>query len=202
VSRSVLYMSMSLDGFITGPDDGTKNGLGTGGEALHAWLFDGDNEARGGVGLPVIRTTAASLPVVQEILATGAVLTGRRTFDAAGGWDGDHHDGVHIEVFTRAEPGADAIQRPNVRYATDGIEAAMARAKAAAGDRNVLVHGAATAQMALQAGVLDELEIHQVPILLGAGRSLFGTLGSPRPLDLVRVIDAPGVTHLRYRVVS
>jgi dihydrofolate reductase len=202
VSRSVLYMSMSLDGFITGPDDGPENGLGTGGEALHAWLFDGDNEARGGVGIPVIRTTAASLPVVQEILATGAVLTGRRTFDAAGGWGGDHHDGVHIEVFTRAEPGADAVQGPNVRYATDGIEAAMARAKAAAGDRDVLVHGAATAQLALQAGVLDELEIHQVPVLLGAGRSLFGTLGSPRPLDLVRVIDAPGVTHLRYRVVG
>jgi dihydrofolate reductase len=78
----------------------------------------------------------------------------------------------------------------------------MARAKAAAGDRDVLVHGAATAQLALQAGVLDELEIHQVPVLLGAGRSLFGTLGSPRPLDLVRVIDAPGVTHLRYRVVG
>ena len=202
MSRSVLYMSMSLDGFITGPDDGPENGLGTGGEALHAWLFDGDNEVCGGVGLPIFHTSAASLPVVQEILATGAVLTGRRTFDAAGGWGGDHHDGIHIEVLTRTEPGADAVQGPNVRYATDGIEAAMARAKAAAGDRNVLVHGAATAQLALQTGVLDELEIHQVPVLLGAGRSLFGTPGSPRQLDLVRIIDAPGVTHLRYRVVS
>lgn len=201
MSRSVLYMSMSLDGFITGPDDDPENGLGTGGEALHAWLFDGDIESRGGVGVPVIRTTAASLPVVQEILATGAVLTGRRTFDAAGGWGGDHHDGVHIEVLTRAERSADAAQGPNVHFATAGIEAAMARVKAAAGDRNVLVHGAVTAQLALQAGVLDELEIHQVPLLLGAGRSLFGALGSPRPLDLVRVIDAPGVTHLRYRVV-
>ena len=179
MSRSVLYMSMSLDGFIAGPDDGPENGLGTGGEALHAWLFDGDNEVRAGVGLPVFHTTTASLPVLQEILATGAVLTGRRTFDAAGGWGGNHHDGVHIEVFTRTEPGADAVQGPNVRYATDGIEAAMARAKAAAGDRNVLVHGAATAQQALRAGVLDELEIHQVPVLLDAGWSLFGTLGSP-----------------------
>ncbi|WP_232383365.1 dihydrofolate reductase family protein [Actinomadura violacea] len=195
-------MSMSVDGFIAGPDDGPENGLGTGGEVLHAWLFDGDIEARGGAGVPAIRTSAASLPVVEEVMATGAVLTGRRTFEAAGGWGGDHHDGVHIEVFTRAEPGADAVQGPNVRYATDGIEAAMARAKAAAGDRDVLVHGAVTAQLALQAGVLDELVIHQVPVLLGAGRSLFGALGSPRPLDLVRVIDAPGVTHLRYRVVG
>ncbi|MGV9386723.1 dihydrofolate reductase family protein [Nonomuraea sp. NPDC003707] len=78
----------------------------------------------------------------------------------------------------------------------------MARAKAAAGDRDVLVHGATTAQLALQAGVLDELEISQVPVLLGAGRSLFGEPGSPRRLDLVRVIDAPGITHLRYRVVG
>lgn len=202
MSRSVLYMSMSLDGFITGPDDGPENGLGTGGEGLHAWLFDGDNEVRGGVGLPALRTSAASLPVVHEILATGAVLTGRRTFDAAGGWGGDHHDGVHIEVLTRTEPGGDAVQGPNVHYATDGIEAAMARAKAAAGDRNVLIHGATTAQLALQAGVLDELEIHQVPLLLGAGRSLFGELGSHRQIDLVRVIDAPGVTHLRYRMVG
>ncbi|ASN51953.1 dihydrofolate reductase family protein [Sinomonas sp. R1AF57] len=201
MTRSVLYMSMSLDGFITGPDDGPENGLGTGGEALHAWLFDGDNEVRGGAGVPVIRTSAASLPVVHEMLATGAVLSGRRTFDAARGWGGDHHNGVHIEVLTRTEPGADDVQGPRIRYATDGIEAAMARAKAAAGDRDVMVHGATTAQLALQAGVLDEIQIHQVPLLLGAGRSLFGTLGSPHPLELLRVIDAPGVTHLRYRVL-
>jgi dihydrofolate reductase len=193
---------MSLDGFITGPDDGPENGLGTGGDVLHAWLFDGDHEPRTGDGLPDFRTSAASLPVMEEILATGAVLTGRRTFEAADGWGGDHHDGVHIEVLTRSEPGANAVQGPHVHYATDGIEAAMARAKAAAGDRNVMVHGAVTAQAALQAGVLDELEIHQVPVLLGAGRSLFGTLGTTRPLDLVRVIDAPGVTHLHYRVVG
>ncbi|MEV5281465.1 dihydrofolate reductase family protein [Streptomyces sp. NPDC051993] len=202
MSRSVLYMSMSLDGYIAGPDDGPENGLGTGGEQLHAWLFRGDHEARGGVGVPVVRTDAASLAVVHEMLATGAVLTGRRTFDAAGGWGGDHHDGVHIEVFTRSEADADDVQGPNVHYATDGIEAAMARAKEAAGERDVLVHGATTAQLALQAGVLDELQIHQVPVLLGGGRSLFGVLGSPRQLALVRVIDAPGVTHLRYRVVG
>ncbi|MFB4304547.1 dihydrofolate reductase family protein [Actinomadura sp. GTD37] len=202
MSRSVLYMSMSLDGFITGPGDGPENGLGTGGERLHAWLFDGDHEARGGVGLPALRTHADSVPVIEEMLATGAVLTGRRTFEAAGGWGGDHHDGVHIEVFTRSEPGDDAVQAPNVHYATDGIAAAMARAKEAAGERDVMVHGATTAQLALRAGMLDELEIHQVPVLLGGGRSLFGALGSPHRLDLVRVIDAPGVTHLRYRVLG
>ncbi|MFG2142155.1 hypothetical protein [Streptomyces sp. NPDC048650] len=85
MSRSVPYMSMSLDGFITGPEDGPDNGLGTGGEQPHAWLFDGDRETHGGVDLPLSRTDTASLPVIQEIMATCAVLTGRRTFDAAGG---------------------------------------------------------------------------------------------------------------------
>ncbi|MBB5789518.1 dihydrofolate reductase family protein [Jiangella mangrovi] len=202
MSRSVLYMSMSLDGFITGPDDGPENGLGTGGERLHEWLFSGgdDAPARGGGGLPDFRVAPASLPVFDEILATGAVLTGRRTFEAAGGWGGDHHDGVPIVVFTRSAPGPDAVRGPNVAYVTDGIEVAMARAKDAADGRDVMVHGATTAQLALAAGVLDELQIHQVPVLLGGGRSLFGELGAPRDLELVRVVDAPGVTHLRYRV--
>ena len=201
VSRSVLYMSMSLDGFIAGPDDGPENGLGTGGEALHAWLFDGDNEVRAGVGLPVFHTTTASLPVLQEILATGAVLTGRRTFDAAGGWGGNHHDGVHIEVFTRTEPGADAVQGPNVRYATDGIEAAMARAKAAAGDRNVLVHGSRPQRAAGTAGRSAE-RARDPPGPNTAGRRPVAVrhTGLAPPADLIRIIDAPGVTHLRYRV--
>ncbi|TDD71620.1 dihydrofolate reductase [Jiangella aurantiaca] len=199
MARSVLYMSMSLDGFITGPDDGPGNGLGTGGERLHAWLFDGDGPARGGGGVPVIRTAAASLPVVDEMLATGAVVVGRRTFEHAGGWGGDHHDGVPIFVVTRTEPGADAVRGPNVHYVTDGVESAVAQAKAAAGDRDVMMHGATTAQLALRAGALDELEIHQVPVLLGAGRPLFGEL-EPTTLDVVRVIAAPGVTHLHYRV--
>ncbi|MFG2142154.1 dihydrofolate reductase family protein [Streptomyces sp. NPDC048650] len=105
-------------------------------------------------------------------------------------------------MFTRSEADDDAVQGPNIRYPTDGIEAAMTRAKKAAGERNVLVHGATTAQLALHAGVLDELEIHQIPVLLGADRSLFGPLGAPRQLDLVRAIDAPGATHLRYHVIG
>ncbi|PZF85129.1 dihydrofolate reductase family protein [Jiangella anatolica] len=199
MSRSVLYMSMSLDGFIAGPDDGPENGLGTGGDRLHDWLFAGDEVSGGGGGVPELRVADASRPIVDELMATGAVLTGRRTFEAAGGWGGDHHDGVPVVVFTRREPGPDDVRAPNVHYETGGIEAAMARAKDGAGDRNVLVHGATTAQLALRAGVLDELEIHQVPVLLGAGRRLFEGLGTIG-LDAVRVIDAPGVTHLHYRV--
>ena len=89
---------------------------------------------------------------------------------------------------------------PLVTYVTDGIASAMAQAKAAAGDRNVLVHGAYTAQRALEAGVLDELQIHQIPVLFGGGRRLFEVLPSRVELEIVRVIDTPEATHIRYRV--
>lgn len=196
MSRSVLYMSMSLDGFITGPDDGPDQGLGTGGERLHAWLAAGD-----GGGVSGYRPDGVNGQVFDELMSTGAVVVGRRTFDIAGGWGGDHHAGVPIFVVTRRGPDAGSVQAPNVHYVTDGVQSAMALAKQAAGDRDVLVHGAKLAQLALRAGVLDELEVHQVPVLLGAGRRLFDDLGPEHiELELTRVIDAPGVTHLRYRV--
>jgi hypothetical protein len=91
---------------------------------------------------------------------------------------------------------------PLVTYVTDGIASAMAQAKAGAGDGNVLVHGAYTAQTALAAGVLDELQIHQVPVLFGGGRRLFELLPARVELEIVRVIDTPAATHIRYRIVS
>ena len=189
---TVLFMSMSLDGFITGPDDGPGNGLGDDGHRLHAWLADGGEDPAS------YRPADASGAVFDELMATGAVVVGRRTFEIAGSWNGDHHDDVPIFVLTRRPEGARAW--PNVTYVTDVAEA-MARAKEAAGGRDVLVHGARTAQLALAAGALDELEIHQVPVLLGEGRRLFEGLGREHiELELARVIDAPGVTHLRYRV--
>jgi dihydrofolate reductase len=193
MSRSVLYMSMSLDGFIAGPDDGPGQGLGAGGECLHDWLGD-----RGGDGPSSFRPSGPSGEVFDEVLATGSVLVGRRTFDIAGRWDGDHH-GVPIFVPTRGEPPEPASHW--VHYVTDGVESAMRQAKEAAGDANVLVHGAELAQSCLRAGVLDELEIQLIAILLGDGRPLFAGLGAEHVgLELTRVIDAPGVTHLRYRV--
>jgi len=186
MSKSVLYMSMSLDGFISGPDDGPENGLGTGGERLHDWLGRDD----GGFHPP-----GASGKIFDEAMATGAVVVGRKTFDYAGHWGGDHH-GVPIFVPTRGTP--PAPQSDWVHYVTDGVESAMRQAKEAAGETDVMVHGAALAQSLLGAGVLDELEIHLVPIVLGRGRRLFG--GEQAELELVRAVEAPGVTHLRYRV--
>ncbi len=192
MSKSVLSMAMSLDGFIAGPDDGPGQGLGAGGEILHGWLADGHGDPAG------YRPSGPSAAIFDEFMETGAVVVGRRTFDIAGHWGGDHHDGVPIFVPTRGEPPQTAFDR--VHYVPDGVESAMRQAKQAAGDANVLVHGASLAQSCLRAGVLDEIEIHLMPILLGEGRRLFD--GQRAGLELTRVIDAPGVTHLRYRVAS
>ena len=139
--------------------------------------------------------------VFDEFMATGAVVAGRGTFEPAGGWGGDHHDGVPIWVLSRHPPGIDVSEWPLVTYVSD-IETAMSEAKRAAGDSNVLVHGAGVAQLALAAGVLDELEIHLVPVLLGQGRRLFDNL-SPEHIELerTRILEGDGVTHLHYRVL-
>jgi dihydrofolate reductase len=196
VSATVLYMSMSLDGFIAGPNEGPGNGLGDGGHRLHEWASPG-----GGVDIEATRRLGgANGQIVDEFNATGATVAGRGTFELADGWGGDHHDGVPIWVFSRREPGIDVSQWPRVTYVND-ITTAMTEAKRAAGDKNVLVHGAATAQLALAAGLLDELEIHLVPVLLGQGRRLFDNL-APEHIELerTRVLEGDGVTHLHYRV--
>ena len=191
----VLDMSMSLDGFIAGPNDGPDDGLGIDGQRLHAWLADGGGDPRS------YRPDGPSGPVFDELIATGAVLVGRRTFDIAGHWNGDHHDVVPIFVPTHQPPEDPPTGPATITYVTDGIESAVAQAKAAAGDRNVMLHGADTAQHCLRAGLLDEMEIHVVPVLLGQGRRLFDHLSVDHiELELTRIVDAPGITHLHYRV--
>ena len=104
MSKAVLYMSMSVDGFVAGPNDGPGNGLGDGGHRLHEWFFAGtDADDQGGSG----RLAGVNGQVVDEVMATGAIVAGRGTFELAGGWGGDHHDGVPIWVLSRREPGID-----------------------------------------------------------------------------------------------
>ncbi len=197
MSATVLYMSMSLDGFVAGPNEGPANGLGDGGERLHDWVLTG--VAGGERGTPEIVSDGVNGQVAREFMATGAVVAGRRTFEWAGGWGGDHHDGVPIFVYSRREPGIDISAWPLVTYVTD-VEEATTRARAGAGAKDVLVHGAATAQLALAAGALDEIELHLVPVLLGGGRRLLDHL-DPMTLTRTRVLEGEGgVTHLRYRV--
>ena len=193
MSTSVLYMSMSLDGYIAGPNDEVDNPGGDGFMRLHEWFVTPDGE--------FFRPSGPDGQLIDEINATGAVLIGRRLAEQIDHWGGDHH-GVPIFVVSHRPPGPSVANYPLVTYVTDGIESAMAQAKAAAGDRNVLVHGAYTAQRALEAGVLDELQIHQIPVLFGGGRRLFEVLPSHIELEIVRVIDTPHATHIRYRVRS
>jgi dihydrofolate reductase len=182
---------MSLDGYIAGPNDTPENPGGDGFFRLHEWGFTPDGEHH--------LTTGPAGQLSDEMTATGAVLAGRRTVEQVDHWGGAHH-GVPVFVVSHRPPGPSVANYPLVTYVTDGIASAMAQAKAAAGERNVMVHGAYTAQRALEAGVLDELQIHQIPVLFGGGRRLFEVLPSRIELEIVRVIDTPEATHIRYRV--
>ncbi len=195
MAASVLYMSMSLDGYIAGPNDAPDNPGGDGFMRLHEWYGFAS-----GAGPTTEVRSETGRQFLDEVMRTGAVLAGRNTVEQVDHWGGDHHDGVPIFVPSHRPPGPSAADYPLVTYVTDGIVSAMDQAKAAAGDRDVLVHGATTAQTALEAGVLDELQIHQVPVLFGGGRRLLETLPARVELEIVRVIDTPEATHIRYRV--
>jgi dihydrofolate reductase len=197
VAATVLYMSMSLDGFIAGPNERPGNGLGDGGHRLHDWFLMGDGADREGIGRP----SGVNGEVWDEMMSTGAVVAGRGTFEPAGGWGGDHHDGVPIFIVARREPGIETGQWPLVTYVND-VTTAMTQAKEAAGEKNVLVHGAGTAQLALAAGVLDEIELHVIPVLFGQGRRLFEGLAAEQiELERTRILEGEGgVTHMHYRV--
>ena len=193
MSSTVLYMSMSLDGYIAGPNETVDHGLGDGGMRLHEWFFTNGK-------MDPARLAGANRQIWDEMLATGAVVAGRGTFDPAHGWGGDHHNGAPIYILSRHRAPDWAANWPLVHY-VDDLALAMREAKRAAGERNVLVHGAGIAQRALKAGLLDEMQIHLVPVLLGAGRPLFEHLGvEHHELEQVGVLQGDGVTHLRYRV--
>jgi dihydrofolate reductase len=195
MGKIVLYMWMSLDGFIAGPEDGPNQGLGIGGERLHDSLaLDGG----GSVPAAIRAEDEVGATVMADVMATGAVLTGRRTFDHGGRWNGDHHDGVPIFVLTRSVP--DEPPPGHARYVTDVREAA-ALARQAAGDRDVLLHGAEAARALLQAGELDEMALQVIPVLLGQGRRLFDGMPPEHvELELVGALVGRGMLHTRYRV--
>jgi dihydrofolate reductase len=197
MSATILYMSMTLDGFIADSDGALGKGLREGADRLHEWVFPEAGELKS----VAARLTGVNRQVVDEFMATGAVVAGRGTFEPAEGWGGDHHDGVPIYILSRHPAPAWASNWPLVHY-VDDLAAAMHDAKRAAGDKNVLVHGAGIAQRAIPAGLLDEMMIHVVPVLFGKGRPLFEHLGiEQRELERLRVLEGEaGVTHLHYRI--
>ena len=197
-------LSMSLDGFIAGPNDGPGSPLGDGGERLFAWYSGGETEYR----LPgtemVFTVSPQSAELLQEAHSKmGAFVTGRRTFDITNGWGGRPPLGVPTFVVTHTVPQEWVYEGSPFTFVTDGVESAVGQAKVVAGDKDVAVGAASIAQQCIRAGLLDEIHIDLVSVLLGNGVRLFEHLGTePIQLEHTRVIEAPGVTHLTFHVVK
>ena len=197
-------LTMSLDGFIAGPNDGPGQPLGEGGMRLFDWYSSGDTDYEMPGTEMVFRVSPASADLLREAHGTmGAFVTGRRTFDIANGWGGSPPLGVPSFVVTHTVPQEWVYEGSPFTFVTDGVESAIERAKAVAGDKTVAVGAASLAQQCLKLGLLDEIQIHLVPVLLGEGVRLFDHLGGePIELESTRVIETPGVTHLTFRVLK
>jgi dihydrofolate reductase len=195
MSKLVAVMSMSLDGYVADPNDGVAE--------VFDWYFNSGDVAfeTGGSDPMTFMVSEPSAKHLRELWSElGAVLTGRRTFDVAQGWGGNHAWGPAF-VLTHNIP--NGWPRPNstVHFVTDGLESAVKQAKAAAGEKSVAVHGADTIQQLLNAGLLDEMSIDISAVLLGSGIRLFdGLVGTPAALGNPKVIAGVGVTHVRYPV--
>jgi dihydrofolate reductase len=202
MAKVVLDITTSLDGFVAGRNDGPDLPLGEGGERLHEWLV-GLAIWREPHGLQGGETNSSSEIVEEGLRSTGAIVLGKRMFDNAQGWGEEppFHKPVFVLTHTEREPLAKE-GGTTFTFVTDGIESAVEQAKAAAGDKDVAIAGGASiAQQCLRAGLLDELQLHVAPMLLGGGVRLFED-GPGTDLEPTRVIESPGVTHLRYRVVT
>ena len=199
-----MGFSTSLDGFIAGPNDGPESPLGDGGERLFAWYFGGDTDYEmpsGGITLKVSSRSAELLRETHE--KTGALVVGRRHFDLAGAWGGRHPMDVPVFVVTHSVPPEWVYEGSPFTFVRDGVWSAVERARAVAGDKDVGLGGAHVAQQAIMAGLVDVVGIDLVPVLLGAGVQFFGHLRTgPIELERTRVVEAPRVTHLRFRVVK
>jgi dihydrofolate reductase len=197
MTKVVAGITTSLDGYITGPNDGPGRGLGDGGERLHFWVFGGpwsyEEEPRG-------EATGADKELLDEAMArVGAVVGGRNTYEAAGAWGGDNPFGVPFFIVTHrpeeAPPGA-AFTFVN------GLEQAIARAREAADGKDVSIMGGADViRQALHAGLVEELSISIAPVVLGGGKPLFDRFDETMDLEHVRLRQSPFATHITYRVV-
>ncbi|WP_460675039.1 dihydrofolate reductase family protein [Larkinella ripae] len=192
----IVELSMSLDGFIAHSDGRT--------DEVHAWYNQGGTQVKMPNNELTFKTHPVNAEVIQETFRQlGANVTGRNTFEDAQAWGGQDPMGIPSFIVSHDVPDQWAGENSPFKFVTDGVASAIAQAKAAAGDRAVGVAGADIAQQCLQLGLLDEIQIHLTPVLLGTGIRLFDHLGSePIPLEQLRVVEAAGVTHLWYRIVK
>ncbi|MDX6513832.1 MAG: hypothetical protein QOE36_3336 [Gaiellaceae bacterium] len=214
MTRVTFDITMSLDGFVAGPNAGHEHPLGQGGERLHEWVY-GLASFRERHGQSGGETNADSEVLEEGIAATGAVVMGRRMFSGGEGpweddpgrdgwWGDDPPFGAPVVILTHhARETVPKGDGTSFTFVTDGIEAALEQARAAAGGKDVAVAGGANViQQYLRAGLVDEFQVHVAPILLGGGVRLFDDLGTTLPdLEVTRAIHSPAVTHLRYRIV-
>ena len=203
MGKVVFNMTMSLDGFVAGPNDGPDNGLGDGGDALFNWYFSGDTEIPISDGNMVLKVSSQSAELLNTSFETyGAGVWGRKTFDIARAWGG-HPPGSPAFIVTHTVPQEWVYTGSPFTFVTDGVESAIRQAKEAAGDKDVVVCTASILQQCLNLGLMDEIYIDVAPVLLGSGVRLFNHLGrEPIELEIIRAIEAPDVTHLGYRVVK
>jgi len=202
--KVVVDITMSLDGFIAGPNDGPELPLGDGGEGLHQWVYDLASW-REPHGLEGGKTNRDSEVLDEAMRSTGAMVVGRRMFENAKGWGENPPFHKPVFVLTHETRAIEAKSGGTTfTFVTDGIESALEQARAAAAGKDVSLGGGAnTIRQFLGAGLVDELQIHIAPLLLGDGIRLFEQLGTQRvEVERTRVIDSPEVTHLRFRVVK
>jgi dihydrofolate reductase len=190
----IAGFTMSLDGFIADANDDIAQ--------LFRWYFGGDVEVPVPYTTMTFKLSKPSAAVLQErFRTTGAIVTGRRDFDVSRAWGGKPPLEVPIFILTHTPPEEWLNEGSPFIFVTDGIERAVAQAKAAAGEKHTAIGSSTTTQQCLKAGLLDEIHIDLAPVLLGAGVPLFAHLGiEPVQLETIQVIDAPGVTHLKFRV--
>ena len=193
--KVTAQFTMSLDGFIAGPNDEI--------DKLFHWYSSGDTDFPvPGTDRPFKISRASAELLRKEWDKIGAIVTGRRDFDVSQAWGGISPLGVPIYIVTHRVPQEWVREGSPFTFVTDGVESALAKARQAAGDRNVAVSGSTIIQQCLRAGLLDEIQIDLAPILLGAGIRLFDHLGTePIELECTKVIEGAGVTHLQYRVL-
>lgn len=203
MSKVVFNITMSLDGYVAGPNDGPDKGLGDNGEHLFSWYQSGDTPYKTPGGDWEFRISAASAALIDEaITGSGVLVTGRRTFDIAHAWGGQHPADVPVVVLTHRVPEEWVKPGSPFTFVTDGIESAIAQAKVIAGDKDVTIGTASTLQQALKAGLLDEINVDIAPVLLGGGVRLFEAFGDvPVLLEQQRVVEGQGVLHVQYRVI-
>lgn len=196
MGKVTFNITMSLDGFVAGPDDSV--------EQIFKWLFSGDTEFAYPSSPYTFKVSRASAERMASIAGTiGSIVTGRRTFDVAGAWDGNPPLGVPHIVMTHRVPQEWVKNGSPFTFVTDGIEHAIEKARQIAGDKDVVLSTPTTMQQALKAGLLDEINIDLAHILLGEGIRLFENLGAqPVDLEITQVVEGTGVTHLTFRVVK